>query len=246
MSYVDKWGTRYPGKLVDYVEGKDIINLTPSIKNTSDDIIRGAATTDEAILKIHEFMKKSIPVGHVPLTIDIPIRRASDQITLVQKNPRAKNLCHQKTIMEVALLRAQGIPARVATTLCGAHSSRMRYSPLLKFLVKTAPGLTSLPVFPHTYPEVYSYKDGKGEFRRKDAWIPERACKDFEGTCFEEEKQSWMKNRDVPDVQQFLNCKKLQSSADFPAWLSTWVNAGVIARESTHFLDLIDPSSRPG
>ncbi len=243
MVFYDKWNTSYPNELKAFIKSKEIIDSSPEIKQLGNILTRNSMTSDEAIMNIHEFIKNTINVGHVPLVLDIPVKKASEQLKSCIIDPEKKNLCHQKTILETALLRSQGIPTRVSVALCGVHDSRMQLSPMLRTINIIAPYLSSIPIFPHTYPEIYAYdKDGNGKWRRKDAWIPEFACKNFEGTCTKEEEKQWKKNKDVPDVQNFLNCKNIQASNDFPAWLEKIVNAGFDIRESTHVLDLVDPT----
>lgn len=219
MVIVDKWGTQYPPELRDYILPKEIIDSSPELTSFTNTITEGTKNTDEAILKIHEYMKTKTGTGHVPLIYDVPVRKASDQMTKCKLEPGGKNLCVQKTILEVAMLRSQGIPSRVGVSACGTHTSRLRMSPLVETIVNTMPWLAKIPLTPHAYTEVYAYeKNGSGSFKRKDAYISEKHCSKFEGSCLSDEKKQWMDKRDVPDIQDSLNCIKIASFNDFPKW----------------------------
>lgn len=242
MVIVDKWNTAYPAELRDYIEPQEIIDSSPELVAAGNNITAGARTTDEAILSIHDYMKTKTGTGHVPIVLDVPVRKASDQLKACKLDPKRHNLCVQKTILEVGLLKSQGIPARVGVSMCGTHTSRLQFNPTLKTIIEMVPWLGKIPVVPHAFTEIYAYDaNGEGKFRRKDAYVAEKHCKFFPGTCIADEKKQWMENRDVPDIQTSLNCIDIMSSTDFPKWFAAYLNISDIARNSMHFIDIIDP-----
>jgi hypothetical protein len=230
MTIKDRWGTQYPDSMQAYVNPGSIINLDADVKDLADSIVASSETTDDAILKIHSFIK-DLNVGKIPVIIDIPALIATDQVKALYRDPSRKNYSHNKAILEVALLRALDIPSRPATFACDV-------SP-----IATSRNISGVPpIGIHHATEVYTRDiDGQWKFKLKESWVPSRDCGRFKGTCMNDERDEWLKNREIKGIQRVMKCAKIIDHVDYPGILSLAVNAGIIARQSSRLVDAIDP-----
>lgn len=235
MTFKDRWGTEYPEETRKYVKSRKMIDLTRNVHEIAKDITKTSRSTDEAIMEVHEFIKKSMDVGKVPLILDRPVLKASEQVDSIVNDPKAKHLSYNKVILEVALLRSLDIPARPATYACDLSSEPSMLSRSARWLSEASHFFFSF----HHATEVFSKRNGK--FMLKESWIPEGLCKEFEGTCTLDEKKEWMDGGEIMGIQKFLKCRKVADHGDYPASFSSIVNASVFARKSGHLAGIIDP-----
>ena len=107
------------------------------LKEKADEIVKGVETPKEAALKIFYFMREEIPFG-----MDYATTKASGTLK------RRKGFCFTKTNLQIALLRAVGIPARCHYS----HISREQIKGI-------APGFfyNKIPFLTHPWPECYLF-----------------------------------------------------------------------------------------
>ena len=234
MTFSDKWGTYYPEEVRKFINPGRLSNIDRDILGKAMEITSDAISTDGAILAIHSFMK-DVQSKRMPAINSDPVLNASGVLEKISLNPNEEMLPRDKVVLEVALLRSNDIPARVAMYECNARSPAMLSTRRVKSMF-TTPKVTFFST------EVYTNsKDGNEDFVPKDAWIPESECDQFDGTCMVSELKNWRVNREIKGAIDIASCKKKASHDDYPITRDVLSRAGSIAREYMHVIDVIDP-----
>jgi len=212
----------------------DAVDLTRGLKETALSITKSARTTGDAILAIHAFVKNDLPSGKLPLLIQSPVMRASD--ILAGENGTKGMLSHNKVVVEVALMRSLDIPSRIGTYACDlspASSAILAKNPRrVANLIGWYPSL-------HHATEVYD--PVSGDFKVKDASVPDSACKKMPGTCLADDVADWKNTGEIKGLQKHARCFKIAEHDDYPGMLAFGIDAISSMRNSTHLFDIIDP-----
>ena len=233
-TFSDRWGTEYPESIRQYVKPSDTVDLTRGMKRLALSVTKNAKTTDDAVMAIHAFVKNGLPPGKLPLLVQTPVMRASD--VLGGGVGKHGMLSHNKAVAEVALLRSVDIPARIGTYACDLSPASGA------ILAKNAEKIAD---FFGWYPSLHNatevYVKNEGEFKVKDASIPDVSCAELPGTCLADDTADWKSGHEIRGLMKHARCIKIADHGDYPGSLAVGIDIVSAIRNSTHAFDIIDP-----
>jgi len=216
------------------VKPSDAVDLTRGIKDKALSITKSAKTTDDAIMAIHAFVKNDLPPGKLPVLVQTPVMRASDVLAGDVGNHGM--LSHNKTVVEVAMLRSIDIPARIGTYACDL--SPVAGTILARDSKKIADFFGWYPSL-HQSAEIYVKKDG--DFKVADASVPDTSCNELPGTCLSDDITSWKSSHEIKGLMGHAPCMKISDSNDYPTGIASAIGIVAAIRNSNHVFDIIDP-----